>query len=43
MRSEVDILEKRIRERFVKAFATYHLLEDDDHVLVALSGGKDSL
>jgi tRNA(Ile)-lysidine synthase TilS/MesJ len=43
MRSEVDILEKHIRERFVKAFATYHLLEDDDHVLVALSGGKDSL
>jgi len=43
MTTEVDILEKRIRERFVKAFATYHLLEDDDHVLVALSGGKDSL
>ena len=43
MRSEVDILEKRIRERFVKAFATYHLLEDDDYVLVGLSGGKDSL
>ncbi|MCR5512418.1 MAG: tRNA 2-thiocytidine biosynthesis TtcA family protein [Prevotella sp.] len=43
MRTEVEVLEKRIRERFVKAFATYHLLEDDDHVLVALSGGKDSL
>lgn len=43
MNTEVDILEKRIRERFVKAFATYHLLEDDDNVLVALSGGKDSL
>jgi tRNA(Ile)-lysidine synthase TilS/MesJ len=43
MRTEVDRLEKRIRERFVKAFATYHLLEDNDHVLVALSGGKDSL
>ncbi len=28
---------------FVKAFATYHLLADDDHVLVGLSGGKDSL
>jgi tRNA(Ile)-lysidine synthase TilS/MesJ len=36
-------LERRIRERFVKAFATYHLLEDGDHVLVGLSGGKDSL
>ena len=34
---------KRINERFVKAFATYGLLEDDDHVLVGLSGGKDSL
>ena len=43
MRSEVELLEKRIRERFVKAFATYHLLEDDDYVLVGLSGGKDSL
>jgi len=43
MRSEVDLLEKRIRERFVKAFVTYHLLEDGDHVLVGLSGGKDSL
>ena len=43
MKTELERLEKRIRERFVKAFATYHLLEDDDHVLVALSGGKDSL
>lgn len=43
MRTEIDLLEKRIRERFVKAFATYHLLEDDDYVLVGLSGGKDSL
>ena len=43
MRTEVDLLEKRIRERFVKAFVTYHLLEDGDHVLVGLSGGKDSL
>ena len=43
MRTELDRLEKRIRERFVKAFATYRLLEDDDHVLVGLSGGKDSL
>ncbi len=36
-------LEKRIRERFVKAFVTYGLLADGDHVLVGLSGGKDSL
>jgi tRNA(Ile)-lysidine synthase TilS/MesJ len=43
MRTEVDWLEKRIRERFVKAFVTYQLIENDDHILVALSGGKDSL
>ena len=43
MRTEVELLEKRIKERFVKAFATYHLLEDNDYVLVGLSGGKDSL
>lgn len=43
MRSEIELIEKRIRERFVKAFVTYHLLEDDDYVLVGLSGGKDSL
>ena len=36
-------LEKRLNERFVKAMATYHLIEDDDRVLVGLSGGKDSL
>ena len=43
MHCELSILERRIRERFVKAFATYRLLEDGDHVLVGLSGGKDSL
>ena len=36
-------LEKRLNERFIKAMATYHLIEDDDHILVGLSGGKDSL
>ena len=36
-------LEKRLKERFIKAMATYHLIEDDDHILVGLSGGKDSL
>jgi len=36
-------LEKRLNERFVKAMATYHLIEDDDCILVGLSGGKDSL
>ena len=43
MRTEAECLEKRLYERFVRAFVTYHLLEDDDHVLVGLSGGKDSL
>lgn len=41
--TEKQKLEQKIAKLFVKAFATYHLLEDDDHVLVALSGGKDSL
>ena len=36
-------LERRLKERFVKAMATYHLIEDDDSILVGLSGGKDSL
>ena len=35
-------LEKRLKERFVKAMATYHLIENDDRILVGLSGGKDS-
>ena len=43
MRSEQERLFKRLNERFVKAFVTYHLLEDNDHVLIGLSGGKDSL
>ena len=43
MRSEKDLLFKKLNERFVKAFATYKLLADGDHVLVGLSGGKDSL
>ena len=36
-------LEKRLNERFVKAMATYHLIEDDDRIRVGLSGGQDSL
>ena len=36
-------LAKRLNERFIKAMATYHLIEDDDRILVGLSGGKDSL
>lgn len=41
--TELQQLERRLKERFVRAFATYRLLEDDDYVLVGLSGGKDSL
>ena len=41
--TEQESLERNLRDRFVKAFATYRLLEDGDHVLVGLSGGKDSL
>lgn len=41
--TELEQLHKRIRERFVRAFATYGLLSDGDRVLVGLSGGKDSL
>lgn len=41
--TEQEKLFKRLNERFVRAFATYRLLEDEDHVLIGLSGGKDSL
>ncbi len=34
---------QKITRRFHKACADYHLLEDGDHVLIGLSGGKDSL
>ena len=43
MKSEKDLLFKKLNERFVKAFTTYKLLADGDHVLIGLSGGKDSL
>lgn len=35
--------EEKIRQKFHKACAEYGLLVDGDHVLVGLSGGKDSL
>ena len=38
-----DPLFKKLNERFVKAFVQFQLLQDDDHVLIGLSGGKDSL
>jgi tRNA(Ile)-lysidine synthase TilS/MesJ len=36
-------LEKRLKDRLVKAMATYQLISDDDRIMVGLSGGKDSL
>ena len=41
--TEQERLLKKINERFIKAFVAFRLLEDDDHILVGLSGGKDSL
>lgn len=36
-------LEKKIISRFQKAIYDYQLITDDDHILIGLSGGKDSL
>lgn len=36
-------LERRIVSRFQKALTAYRLIDSGDHVLVGLSGGKDSL
>lgn len=33
----------RLTKRFHKACADYQLIADDDHILIGLSGGKDSL
>lgn len=41
--NEQERLYKKINERFIKAFVAFQLLEDNDRVLVGLSGGKDSL
>lgn len=47
MKTERDIerekLKARIRKRFHKACADYGLIEEGDHILIGLSGGKDSL
>lgn len=36
-------MSSRLTKRFHKACADYHLIEEGDHILIALSGGKDSL
>ncbi len=42
---EIELIkyQKRITKRFHKACADYALIEDGDHILIGLSGGKDSL
>lgn len=35
--------EEKIRKQFNKGCVDFHLLEDGDRILIALSGGKDSL
>lgn len=41
--TEAQLLERRIWRHFSKGLTQYHLLDDDDHILLGLSGGKDSL
>lgn len=42
-RTEEQQLMSRIERRLMKGIVDYNLVEDGDHILVALSGGKDSL
>lgn len=41
--TEEQKLERKIISRFQKAIYDYNLIKDNDHLLVGLSGGKDSL
>ena len=41
--TEEDKLMRRIGQRFNKGVVKYRLIDDDDKILVGLSGGKDSL
>ena len=40
---ELIRLQNRLTKRFHKACADFSLIEEGDHILIALSGGKDSL
>jgi len=39
----MEVLRRKITARFHKACADYRLIADGDHLLIGLSGGKDSL
>ena len=41
-RTEFNKLQKRLRRNAGNAIVDYHMIEDDDRVMVCLSGGKDS-
>ena len=41
--SDEDLLWRHIRTRFNRGIARYGLIDDGDRIMVALSGGKDSL
>ena len=37
------MVERKVLKQFNKGCVDYHLLDDGDRILIALSGGKDSL
>ena len=41
--TEEQLIRRKIERRFNKALKDYNLLSDGDRILIALSGGKDSL
>ena len=43
MRTEEELLMHRLRHKFHKTAAEYNLIEEGDRILIAVSGGKDSL
>ena len=43
MKTSEDIWRTKLTKRFHQACADYGLIEDGDHILIGLSGGKDSL
>ena len=42
-RTEEELLMHRLRHKFHKTAAEYGLIEENDRILIAVSGGKDSL